>query len=144
MSLTNNLHKVVPFDRLFAGVRPFTGADVNSSVILTERRHNIGHYMVLNCGGYIAGLWVQPTEEVIEHVNDNMLVITGDRLHFQLCAYDAGEPCRAWVKYGQIIGSRELPRVAYASLPPYIVEKLREVIQPLHTVQTGPLAYEHR
>lgn len=117
------------FSELFEDCRYFTSADVNHGGIITPANHiNVGHYMAVSRSpdGYIVGAWVRPTQAVIRYIDDNMLAITSDRLHFSAVLFPAANEVRCHVRYGQIIGSRELGCVSLDSMPAWIRCKLRD------------------
>lgn len=117
------------FSELFEDCRYFTSADVNHGGLLTRTHHiSVGHYMAVSRSqdGYLVGAWVKPTEAVLRYIDDNMLAITGDRLHFSAVLFpDTGKVC-CHVKHGQIIGGRELGCVDLDSLPAWILQKLKD------------------
>ena len=61
-------------------------------------------------------LHVKPRERVVEYIDNNLIKVAYDSIHFEIVVYDDGTAL-VLVKYSQIIGSRWLAMVDASTVP---------------------------
>jgi len=84
--------------------------DPNAETYLTD------YCQVRYVDGGFGSLRLKPRERVVEYIDNNMIKIAYDTIHFEIVVYDDGTAL-VLVKYSQIIGSRWLAMVDASAVP---------------------------
>ena len=68
-------------------------------------------------GNILPSLWVYPSDEVMDFIAGNMLLIDYDSIYFSLIRPVGGTDYVLYAKYNQILGSRVIGYVTADSIP---------------------------